>query len=147
MWRCLTTFAAVLCQVWFQFSFFKSQHQSLELGKPTRFSPHVQVHIEIRALPTTVVDPNPHLGRLDPDEDFSCCLDVLYGGLGITKMEFLIKKYHSSCKFFQIFCHQNPGSGYGSALTTKCGSTTLFTIHYAWMRWCVLWLVTLSLLI
>jgi hypothetical protein len=37
---------------------------------------HVHVH---RTLSTSVVDPDPHFGRLDPDEDFSCSLDVLYG--------------------------------------------------------------------
>ncbi len=39
------------------------------------------------------------------DEDFSCSLGVLYGGLGISKLQFLIKKiwFYSSCKFFQFF--------------------------------------------
>jgi hypothetical protein len=45
-------------------------------------------------------------------EGFSCSLDVLYGGLGICKLQFLIKKilnFFSSCKFFSIFIHRNPG--------------------------------------
>ncbi len=50
---------------------------------------------------------------LRDDEDFCCSLDVLYGGLGISKLQFLIKKifFLFSCKFFQICGHQNPGSG------------------------------------
>ncbi len=45
------------------------------------------------------------------NEDFSCSLDVLYEGLEISKLQFLIKKYKFlfSCKFLQIFGHQNPG--------------------------------------
>jgi hypothetical protein len=39
------------------------------------------------------------------DEVFSCSLKVLYGGLGISKLHFLIQKIliFFSCKFFQIF--------------------------------------------
>ncbi len=46
-------------------------------------------------------------------EGFSFSLDVLFGGLGIRKLQFLIKKINKKnfgCKFFSIFCHQNPGS-------------------------------------
>jgi hypothetical protein len=35
-------------------------------------------------------------------------LDILYGGLGIGKLQFLIKKkfnFFFSCYFFSIFCH------------------------------------------
>jgi hypothetical protein len=54
---------------------------------------------------------------------------VLYGGLGISKLQFLIKKYLKSfpaVNFLEIFGHQNPesGTGSGSALN-QCGSTTL----------------------
>ncbi len=68
-------------------------------------------------------------------EGFSCGFCVLYGGLGITKLQFFIKKI-----FFSIFVNQNPGfrtvsgsairknagsgSVSGSALN-QCGSTTL----------------------
>jgi hypothetical protein len=40
-------------------------------------------------------------------------LDVFYGGQGIDKLQFLIKKIYSffQLKFFSIFGHQkNPGS-------------------------------------
>ncbi len=66
-------------------------------------------------------------------EGFSCCFCVLYGGLGITKLQFLSKKYpiFSAVIFFSpIFGHQNTGfrtgsgSVSGSALN-QCGSTTL----------------------
>jgi hypothetical protein len=30
-------------------------------------------------------------------EDFSCCLDVLYGDLGISKLQFLIFDFASKC--------------------------------------------------
>jgi hypothetical protein len=41
---------------------------------------------------------------------FSCSLGVLYRGLGISILQFLIKKYFFfSFKFFAIFGHQNPG--------------------------------------
>ncbi len=88
-----------------------------------------------------------HFGRLDPDpdlywntdpevlkcemfsfedEDFSCSLGVLYGGLGISKLQFLIKKIYIffCCKFFPIFGHQNRASGSvsGSTLTKNAGS-------------------------
>jgi hypothetical protein len=60
------------------------------------------------------------------DEDFSCCMDVLYEGLGISKLQFLIKKYefYFSCKFFPMFGHQNLGFGSGSALTKNGGSVS-----------------------
>ncbi len=47
-------------------------------------------------------------------EGFFCNLDVLYGGLGIGKLEFLIQKnlmFFFNCKFFSIFGHHNPGYG------------------------------------
>jgi hypothetical protein len=48
-------------------------------------------------------------------EGFSCSLGVLYGGLGISKLEFLIKKIKikfPSVYFFN-FSSSNPGSGSG----------------------------------
>jgi hypothetical protein len=48
------------------------------------------------------------------DEDFCCRLDVLFGGLGISKLQFSIKNFFFSCKYFPIYGHQNPGSGSGS---------------------------------
>jgi hypothetical protein len=47
-------------------------------------------------------------------EGLSCSLGVLCGGLGISKLQFLIKKIEikiSSCKFFFNFRSSNPGSG------------------------------------
>ncbi len=54
-----------------------------------------------------------------------CSLDALYGGLGISELQFLIKKvfFFVSCKFFSIFGHQNPGSG----------SRLVFSLKY-WIR-------------
>jgi hypothetical protein len=46
---------------------------------------------------------------------FSCSLDVLHAGLGISILQFLIKKVdikkNFCCKFFPVFAHRNPGSG------------------------------------
>ncbi len=43
-------------------------------------------------------------------EDFFYNLDILYGGLGIGKLQFLIKKEKKvfSCNFFSIFGHLSP---------------------------------------
>jgi hypothetical protein len=44
-------------------------------------------------------------------DGFSCSLDGLFGGLGISKLQFLIKetkKRFFSCIFFFNFGHQNP---------------------------------------
>ncbi len=76
-------------------------------------------------------------------EGFSCSLGVLYGGLGISKLQFLIKKME--IKFpaiiFFYFRSSNPRSGSairknagsgsvsGSALN-QCGSETLPSIHF-----------------
>jgi hypothetical protein len=53
-------------------------------------------------------------------EGFSCSLGVLYGGLGISKLQFLIKKIEIKFPtkiFFPILGHQtldpDPGSGSG----------------------------------
>jgi hypothetical protein len=57
------------------------------------------------------------------NEDLFCSLDVLYGGLKRSKLEFLIKNIiFFNIKFFPIFGHQNPGSRSGSALTKNAGS-------------------------
>jgi hypothetical protein len=70
-------------------------------------------------------------------EGFSCSLCVLYGGLGMSKLQLFIQKISNffSCKFFSsIFGHQNPGFGTGSgsairknagSALNQCGSTTL----------------------
>jgi hypothetical protein len=52
-------------------------------------------------------------------------LDVLYEGLGICKLQFLIKKENKklSAIFFSIFGHQNPGSGCGTGYVTEPGFT------------------------
>jgi hypothetical protein len=82
-------------------------------------------------------------GSLLRAEGFSCSLRVLYGGLGISKLQFLIKKIE--IKFpaiIAILGHQtldpesgsairkNAGSGSvsGSALN-QCGFETLLAIH------------------
>ncbi len=76
-------------------------------------------------------------------EGFSCSLGVLYGGLGLSKLQFLIKKIeikYPAINFFLILGHQtldpdpesrsairkNAGSGYvsGSAFN-QCRSETL----------------------
>jgi hypothetical protein len=74
-------------------------------------------------------------------EGFSCSLSVLYGGLEISKLQFLIKKIEikfPAINFFSILGHQildpdpesgsairkNAGSVSGSALN-QCGSETL----------------------
>jgi N-acetyl-anhydromuramyl-L-alanine amidase AmpD len=49
-------------------------------------------------------------------EGFSCSLGVIYGGLGISKLQFLIKKIEikfPAVNFFAIVGHQtlDPGSG------------------------------------
>ncbi len=52
-------------------------------------------------------------------EGFSCCLSVLYGGLGISKLPFLMKKkiLHFSAVFFSSFFFTwNAGSGSDSGL-------------------------------
>jgi hypothetical protein len=66
-------------------------------------------------------------------EGFSCSLEVLYRGLGISKLKFLIKKieiFFFSFRFFPIFGHQNPGSrtrsGTGSAIRKNSGSGSIF---------------------
>ncbi len=53
---------------------------------------------------------------------FSYSLDILYGGLGISKLQFLVKKSKekiSAVFFSSIFGHQNPGSISGSRFN-KC---------------------------
>jgi hypothetical protein len=71
-------------------------------------------------------------------EGFSCSLGVLYGGLGISKLQFLIKKIvikFPAINFFN-FRSSNPGSGSGIRIAIRknagsgsalnqCGSETL----------------------
>ncbi len=58
-------------------------------------------------------------------------MDVHYGGEGISKLQFLIKKSKKlkdkffSAVFFTSFGHQNPGSGSGFSWNVGSGSTTL----------------------
>jgi hypothetical protein len=48
-------------------------------------------------------------------EGISCSLYILYGGLGISKLQFLIKEITQfQPVFFSIFGHINPGSVSGS---------------------------------
>jgi hypothetical protein len=56
-------------------------------------------------------------------EGFSCSLGVLYGGLGLSKLQFLIKKTEikfPAINFFSILGHQtlepDPGPGSGSGI-------------------------------
>jgi hypothetical protein len=72
-------------------------------------------------------------------EGFSCSLGVLYGGLGISKLQFLIKKIE--IKFQAInFRSSNPGSairknaGFGSvsgSALNQCGSETLICTEHS----------------
>jgi hypothetical protein len=65
-------------------------------------------------------------------EGFSYSLGVLYGGLGISKLQFLIKKIKIKflfVNFFSILDHQtldpDPGSGSAIRKNTGSGSETL----------------------
>jgi hypothetical protein len=60
-------------------------------------------------------------------EGFSCSLGVLFGGLGISKLQFLIKKIEikfPAINFFSILGHQtlDPDPGSGSAIRKNAGS-------------------------
>jgi hypothetical protein len=83
------------------------------------------------------------------DEGFSCSLGILYGGLGISKLQFLIKKIEikfPAKNFFQFFkpwirirdpdpesgsaVRKNAGSGSVSrSALNQCGSKTLLPAH------------------
>jgi hypothetical protein len=54
-------------------------------------------------------------------EGFSCSLGVLYGGLGISKLQFLIKKIEIKfpALIFFSFMSSNPGSGSGIRIRNK----------------------------
>jgi hypothetical protein len=68
-------------------------------------------------------------------EGFSCSLGVLYGGLGISKLQFLIKNIEikfPAINFFSVLGHQtlDPDPGSSSAIIknaalNQCGSETL----------------------
>ncbi len=67
---------------------------------------------------------------------FCCNLDIFYGGLGIGKLQFLIKKkfnFFFSCFFFFNFWSLKPwiriGSGYGSV-----SGSVLASIRIHWIR-------------
>jgi hypothetical protein len=72
-------------------------------------------------------------------EGFSCSFCVLYGGLRITKLQYLIKKiskFFSALNFWHAYPGFRTGSGSGSAIRKNggsgfalnhCGSTTLST--------------------
>jgi hypothetical protein len=72
------------------------------------------------------------------DEGFSCSSDVLYGGLGIIKLQFYQKniKFFFSCKFLVIKTvdpdwigiQPNAGSGFGWGLNESGSETLLGTI-------------------
>jgi hypothetical protein len=52
-------------------------------------------------------------------EGFSCSLGVLYGGLGLSKLQFLIKKIEikfPAIILFPILGHQTPDPGSGSGI-------------------------------
>jgi hypothetical protein len=58
-------------------------------------------------------------------EGFSCSLDVLYGGRGISKLQFLIKEIEikfPAINFFPILGHQTPDPESGSAIRKNAGS-------------------------
>jgi hypothetical protein len=65
-------------------------------------------------------------------EGFSCSLGVLYGDLGISKLQFLIKKIEikfSSYKFFTILGHQTLYPESGSEIRKNTGSGSLYKIY------------------
>jgi hypothetical protein len=57
-------------------------------------------------------------------DGFFCSLNVFYGSLGISKLQFFIKKisnfFFSAVNFLSNFGHKNPGSGSGSVFSLKC---------------------------
>jgi hypothetical protein len=90
-----------------------------------------------QALESSVSDPGPGWQKLPTKKEKSseiscfevmdvlsafppCSLGVLYGGLGISKLQFVIKKIliFFSCNIFSIFDHQDPGSG--TVFSLKC---------------------------
>jgi hypothetical protein len=88
-------------------------------------------------------------------EGFSCSLGFLYGGLGISKLQFLIKKIEIKFPviFFSNFRSSNPGSGSairknaGSGSVSRsalnqCGSETLF---FRYPVRCLSWLTNSAL--
>jgi hypothetical protein len=67
-------------------------------------------------------------------EGFSCSLDVLYGGLGISKFKFLIKKrwrkkFWAVPMFLSMFVHQNCGSVSGFGLAWNSGSVSWYSVN------------------
>ncbi len=68
-------------------------------------------------------------------EGCSCSMDVLYGGLGISKLQFLIQKISNFFFSRKFVGHQNPGSrsGPGAGFTVS-GSETLLIIYSGALR-------------
>jgi hypothetical protein len=67
-------------------------------------------------------------------EGFSCSLGILYGGLGISKWQFFIKKIKikfPATNFFPIFGHQtlDPDPGAGIAIRKNSGSGSVSDPH------------------
>ncbi len=58
------------------------------------------------------------------DESVSCSLGVLYGGLGVSKLQFLIKKIEIKFPAINFLNFRSSNTGSGSALN-QCGSETL----------------------
>ncbi len=72
-------------------------------------------------------------------EGFSCSLGVLFGGLEISKLQFLIKKIEIeflAINFYFILGHQtlDPNPGSGSAIIKNAGTGSGSTIHIKSMR-------------
>jgi hypothetical protein len=61
-------------------------------------------------------------------EGFPCILDVLYGGLRISKLVFLLKKEKCFSAVFvkKKFIPQNPGAGSGTGSATLEAGLTSF---------------------
>jgi hypothetical protein len=70
-------------------------------------------------------------------ENFSCSLHVLYGGLGVSKLQIFMKKGKpNSAVNFYNFGHQNPGFVLGTASDVYLISCTLYCLQSIpeWMR-------------
>ena len=53
-------------------------------------------------------------------EGFSCSLSVLYGGLGISKLQFLIKKIEIKFQTINFFSHfRSSNHGFGSGIRIR----------------------------
>ncbi len=52
-------------------------------------------------------------------EGFYCSLGVLYGGLGISKLQFLIKKIEIKFPAINYFYFRSSNPGYGSGIRIR----------------------------